>query len=555
MEYLLSGTEMSAADQYTQNVIGIPGMVLMERAALATAEEIAARLPAKRQGRRSRVWIAAGGGSNGGDGLAVGRLLLERGYEVSITVLRSGGPPGSLFERQRRILAQLCIPCGRADAETLDGIPAGVPDAVVDAIFGTGFSRTPAGLAAAMIEAVNECRERGAVVFAVDIPSGVRAGNGEIPGAAVQADITVTYGFRKLGQLLYPGASACGEVILRDIGIPGAAVRGVTEDGRPGGRSVQPCFTMDRQDISALLLRRGDFHKGNYGKVLFLAGSRGMAGAALLCAAAAFRSGAGMVRLVTPEENRAVLQAALPEATLHSYDGKIGRSREARERFYEALREDVDWADCIAAGPGIGRNEVSAKALRAILELVDEPAFSGKTLVADADALYFLASDPGLFSLLAQRPESVSLILTPHPGEYAALTGRDISEAAAYGDAGEEALVSQLHAVLVRKNARTRITEEKGGRFLVSAGNDGMATAGSGDVLSGITAAVCARLRQLAGNGRPDDMLPAEFNGSRAFAAACAAAQLHALAGDAAAERLGRDFMKAGDIAESLRVW
>jgi NAD(P)H-hydrate epimerase len=283
---------------------------------------------------------------------------------------------------------------------------------------------------------------------------------------------------------------------------------------------------MDAGDLAALQ-RRPDGNKGTFGKALIIAGNRGSCGAALLCARAAFRAGAGMVRLFTPEANRVIIQESLPEAMLTVYDP------EETEETREALRKAMEWADLTAAGPGMGTDRTAAGILRTVLTEYGREGAAGR-LVLDADALRMIADDETLADLLAAHASGVSVILTPHLGEFAALAHCTAAEAADRRFDLSDQLARRYHAAVICKDARTLVTGEDLRHFMNTAGNDGMATAGSGDVLTGIAAAFSMQEKE-------------------PFRAACFAVLVHALAGDAAAEHTGRSAMMAGDISEALQ--
>lgn len=296
MKYLLTGNEMAQADSLTSEVIGIPSIVLMERAALAVAGEIRSRTV---QG--AGVTILAGPGNNGADGLAVGRLLTDCGYDVQYLLLSMKEPPeGSSAMTQQRILRAYGAELHAWNPEALNAFK---PDVIVDALFGTGLARPLSGTAAEIVKAVNEYRARtGCKVIGLDLPSGISSETGEVLGCAFECDLTVTFAYYKRGHFLYPGCTYCGETVLRQIGIHDRSFDCV------GG--IRPEMIMlEQQDAAGLLARRNaGGNKGTFGKILIIAGSYAMCGAALLSAEACMRSGAGMVKIFTREENRVIIQ-------------------------------------------------------------------------------------------------------------------------------------------------------------------------------------------------------------------------------------------------------
>ncbi len=484
MEYLLNAAQMKAADTNTISGIGIPSMVLMERAALAVSEEM------EKSGMDlSRVLIVCGSGNNGGDGFALARLLNSR-HEVTLAFV---GKETSMTEEtaaERRICENLGI-------KIREDFMEGSYTAIVDAMLGIGLSRPVEGRYAEVIRWINA---QHAGVTAVDIPSGVSADDGKVPGAAVHADLTVTFAAKKIGQILYPGAAFCGKLICRDIGI-------VTDQA---GSSV---FICQRDDLSRLPARKAYSNKATYGKVLLIAGSEGMCGAALLAARAAYRSGCGMVRVLTPRSNRSVIQTALPEAIVSCYDPEAPAGK--------TWADVIDWADIVGIGPGLSTSESAYTLLDFTLDYTEKP------MLIDADALNLLSLHPELMKKVRH-----GTILTPHIGEMSRLSRLKKEEITEALPAKAAAFASEHQVILVLKDARSVISD--GERICINtSGNDGMAAAGSGDVLSGL---ICGLLAQ----------------GADAFDAASLGVYVHGLAGDAAAAGRGARGMMAGDLADAV---
>lgn len=492
MKYLVNSHEMREYDTNTIEKIGIPGMVLMERAALAVASLITQRFGEHVHGTK-RVLVLAGVGNNGGDGIAVARLLSEKGYQVCVCCVGDTKKASEQWKQQRKILEHypvsvICL------EETGSKIPEEEYTILVDALFGVGLTREITGIYA---EAVENFNRRSGFKVAVDIPSGVNADNGSISGCAVKADVTVTFGFCKRGLVLYPGCQNAGEVITAEIGISEESFFGKEPE----------MFYLDENVENLVPKRNPAGNKGTFGKVLFVAGSRNMAGAALLSAEAAYRVGAGMVKVITPEENRIILQEMLPEALLGTA---------------EDLSESIKWADVAAVGPGLGKSEEAAYCLAQIIGESTCP------LLIDADGLNLLAERADLQEKLTGSHRTV--ILTPHVGELSRLTGVDILELKQDLASAGRKLAQKLHAIVVAKDARTFVCAEKMAVCVNFRGNSGMATAGSGDVLAGIIAGLLAQ-------------------GTEPFMAACAGVVLHAEAGDSAAQEKGEYALMAGDIA------
>ncbi len=430
-EPLYTAEEMRAAEA------GHDVDAMMQRAGAAVADEVMQRWPDAR-----RIAIYAGGGANGGDGRIAGELLQRAGREV-------------VDER---------------------------PDVIVDALLGTGMRGAPRDETARLIEEINSS---GVPVVAVDIPSGVDASTGEVAGAAVRADVTVTMHGRKVGLVVAPGRFLAGDVVVADIGL---------EAAQTANALVTPAI------LEEVPRRSSGGNKYTSGHVLVVGGSRGMTGAAALAARAAFRADAGYVTLCVPEESVPVLEALVTEAV---------------KRPLQQVDETSSRADALALGPGLGRDKAAKELVRRLLAEVALPT------VVDADALFEL--EPGDWP--------ATRILTPHEGELGRLLGRDSKEIAAHRLASVQEAADRFNAVVVLKGEDSLIAAPGGDGVLVCAlGLPSLATAGTGDVLTGITAAFLAK-----------GMEP-----QRAAAAACAAQQL---ASRAAEQRAG---LVASDVVETL---
>ena len=462
MKYLLTGHEMAEADANTSQVLGIPSIVLMERAALAVTEEITKRFPVS-----VGVTILAGPGNNGADGLAVGRLLIDRGYKVQFLLLDPKDPPeGTSARTQRKILEAYGA---RPEAFDEKGMKAFKPNVIVDALFGTGLGRPLTGRTAMIAEAVRVYRaQTGCTVVGLDLPSGISSEDGSVMGCAVQCDFTVTFAYYKRGHFLYPGCTYCGETILRQIGIHD---RSFTCAGGDVPEMVMP----ERGDIAELISgREPGGNKGTFGKILIIAGSYSMCGAALLCAEACMRAGAGMVKIFTREENRVIIQEKLPEAMLTVYAALPEESEQRAEavlKLSERLRNDLEWADAVAIGPAIGRGEEARILLKTLLEAVSDTKERGKAIrgiVIDADALRLIASDPQLDELMRRRKKETACILTPHLAEFADLAHVSVKEAAADRTALQRRRADGHHcgnAVWCENRRRPGIQSGTGGCF------------------------------------------------------------------------------------------
>lgn len=489
MRYLVSASEMRRLDHNTIEKIGIPACVLMERAALAAVEAVVSH----GSGGSGPVLVMAGMGNNGGDGLAAARLLAERGYEVEVWCVGEETKASEQWRRQREILTHYPA----AFTETPDRREYQV---MIDALFGVGLSREVSG---GFAEAVSLFNSLKGWKLALDIPSGIDSDTGSVLGCAVRADRTVTFGFCKRGLALYPGCRFSGEVQTADIGVSERSFFGEEPE----------LYAYDEPEKALLPERAAEGNKGTFGKILLAAGSVNMAGAAVLAAKAAYRAGAGMVKVISPPENRIILQQSVPEALFG---------------VPEEMEAGLEWADVIAVGPGIGRGKGAEESLEKAVRL------SGKPLLADADGLNILAENQELRTVLAaQGAKGREIILTPHAGELARLMRKELSACKADLLACAHSLAAECHAVVAAKDARTFICGEMGRACVNLSGSSGMATAGSGDVLSGIVSALLAQ-------------------GMKAFDAAAVGAYVHGRAGERAAQALGERACMAGDLSAFL---
>lgn len=529
-QYLVTASEMKRYDANTIEQYHMPPLLLMERAALVTVEE----LQRARGTVPCRVLVVAGTGNNGGDGLAVGRLLMLSGYEVTFVLTGSE-------DRCTRETARQLIILRAYGAEIFSTIKDCEYDIVIDALFGIGLSRPAKGAYADAIRLINGCR---AYVCSVDIPSGVHADTGEVMGCAVQADLTVTYGFRKLGQILYPGCAYTGALVCRGMGI----------DGRSFLSTEPYWYTYSGRDNDVLLQRRPDGNKGTFGKALLIVGNSEIGGAALLAVKSAFRIGTGMVKVVTAVQNREILQQSVPEAMLLTYlvrhemlcDGGSawgdaalcgeagvhdGNSLQGEtDGFMAKMEEAVAWADAILIGPGTGVGRQAKELLTFCLTRSMLP------LVIDADGINLLAGDSKLQEALSDGGrQGRTIVLTPHLGEFARLYGCSVMQAKAHLTEYPRELAARLKCTVVCKDARTVVAGKDNRQgYLNTTGNSGMATAGAGDVLAGMLTGLLAQ------------KMPGEE-------AAAAAVYLHGTAGDIAAQRETEMCMTATDIIAAIK--
>lgn len=463
MRSVMNAQQMREVDRYMIETLHIPGLVLMENAAMGVARRV---MDDAEPG--AVVHVFCGTGNNGGDGLACARILMAHGYDVYVVIV--GDPAGysgdalsnyKMFEHlDERLLRMRRI-------EDLYGWRVPKAQIILDAIFGTGLSRDVSGVQEEAIEVINKST---AEIISVDIPSGISADNGRVLGCAVCADTTVTFQFPKVGQLLYPGRQHTGKLLVVPIGVD----TGVEEVIRPAVRVLES----GDPDLR-LAARRSDTNKGTYGRLFVVAGSRGMAGAAAMCTRAGYAAGAGLVTAGVPESIVGILQTAAPEATcvpLPEENGQLyGGSR-------VAVAQAMYRKTAMAIGPGLGLGP-GLKDL--VTDVVEDDSLCR---VVDADALNALDND--LHILAHMKGE---LVFTPHPAEFARLLGTELSSILEHPLELASAFARKCRVVLVLKGATTIVADTDGSVTMVAAGSPGMAKGGSGDVLTGVIGGFAAQ--------------------------------------------------------------
>ena len=504
MRYLTDSHTMKAVDNCSIHEFGIPSVVLMERAALGVSAFL--RKTAGKDNKKTcmKVLCVCGNGNNGADGLAAARQLNENGIEVHVVLVGTSQGTDE-YRLQKSIVSNLGIDCAEYDGN----IDFSEYDYIIDAIFGIGLSRIIEGRYAQVIADINKAGENPYTkIIAVDIPSGISADNGQIMGIAVKADYTVTFGYNKTGIMFYPGASYSGSVEVINAGF-------VTDDilhRKVGG--FGSIFTYDDEDVGRLLVRKPDSNKGTYGRTLIIAGSKNMGGAAILSASAAYRSGTGLVKVLTHEVNKTALLCRMPECLISTYQDNMPPAAE--------LKADFEWAKSIAVGPGLSMNGVAAEITRCVLERED------KVRILDADALNIIAAE----HIDYKGSNEGKIIITPHIMEMSRLTGKTVSDIKEHMIETAKEYAIQHSCICILKDARTVVTDGQK-VYINCTGNDGMSTGGSGDVLTGLIAGMAAI-------------------GLDAFDAACLSVYVHGKAGDLAAQQKGRTGMTASDIAEAI---
>ena len=507
---VVTAEEMRDIDRMAIKGYGISGTVLMERAGLVVAEKI------RELYERRKVIVLSGGGNNGGDGIVAARNLHEWGWNVKITLLSRENKLSPDCLKQYKIAKKAGVAIEFRDYITGKDLHSAL---VVDAIFGTGLSKNITGKTAEIISFINASDSP---VISVDIPSGISSDTGQIIGEAVRADYTITFGLPKRGHLLFPGAEYAGKFFIEDIGFPEELLHS----------EKLKAELLEKRDISLLIPERQRYsHKGDYGRVLVIAGSRGKTGAAFMCAKACLRAGTGLVTVGVPESLLDVFQSRVTEEMTLSLpdrgDGTL--SSKALEKILEFLSEK---ADVLAIGPGIS---VTADTKKLVKELLLKSAVPA---VIDADAINSLEGNKQILKK-AKSP----LILTPHAGEMTRLTrgsgvmdkGLEKQTIEIEGNRINTAIKfsKETGTYLVLKGVPTVIAEPEGRVFINPTGNSGMASAGTGDVLTGM-------LSGFLGQG----LNPLE--------ASILGVYMHGLAGDIAAKSKGEHSLIASDITDSI---
>lgn len=544
---ILTSAQTYACDSYTMETLGVPSQVLMERAARKCAGALLARddlFPCR------PVLLLCGSGNNGGDGFAMARFLTDGsvGEVRPAVVLYTGRVCGDGSPDEGKMSAECARQYGLArdagvkvvclavmDHLTQDALSAlltdgagNAPDGLViaDAVFGIGLDRPVSGRIGELFDCV---RSTGWPVLAVDIPSGVMADTGCIPGSFLSAALTVTMQALKPGLLLYPGADASGDILVADLGIslePTAGQSVIRLCGDDLLRTVMPPRT-----------RRTN--KGSYGRVSLTCGSVGMCGAALLATSAALRSGAGLAQTVTPEDNRVILQSALPEAILSVYDGQAPDDQALLRCWLTPSGTPL--ADGYVVGCGLGTSDVSVKVLKTLLDALPAQGDGSRPLVLDADALNILAKKPLLWQSRALSASDRRVVITPHPVEMARLCGKKVPGVLADLVSTARDFAAAHGVTVVLKDAHTVVASPEGETYICAAGNAGMAKGGSGDVLAGLVGSLMTQNRRALEEGRVT-----------AAAVAAAAVYLHASAGDEAARVRGEYAMLPSDLIAAL---
>jgi NAD(P)H-hydrate epimerase len=494
-------------DQTASEKYQIPSIVLMENSGLALAEEVQKHIQSPMQ----RIVIVVGMGNNGGDGMVCARHLFNQGYEVVVFLVGNTKKLSEDANLNYEMLKPLDI---RMEAiNEINGVKKmgkmiRSGDVVVDCLFGIGLQRDVEGVYEFVIDEINQSQ---GYIIACDIPSGINASDGSIMKTAVHADKTVAICLPKVGNIMFPGADYNGTLVVKRIGLSDKLI----------GEMGIMYQTISENDVRRIIPKRQmNSHKGTYGKASLIAGSFGMTGAAILAAKASLRSGIGLLKLVIPESLHTIITTSVPEVVtvplMETRRGVFGINQ------VEKLIQNCEGSDVVAIGPGCGQSAEMIEVIRQLITQVDKP------LVIDADGLNTLAKNT---ELLANRVNEI--VITPHPGEMSRLTGMTTEEINKNPIQTATAFAVKWQIVVVLKGARTVVALPDGSAYVNLGGNPGMATAGSGDVLTGIITSLVAQ-------------------GMRIADAAIAGVFLHGYSGDIMASQKGEYGLIAGDLIEGI---
>ena len=527
MRLLLTREQMTKADDYTIETIGIPSMVLMERAALAVIDVMK-----REQVDLSNPLVLCGAGNNGGDGFAVARILHQSGHNVTIVFVGDSSKRSDECQQQMSICENLGLEIlhlfegseekGIHESEEKstkikNDLPLDLNikyTVVIDGIFGIGLWRPLSDKYTHIIDAVNRIH---CTKVAIDIPSGISADTGKVLGEGIKADLTIAIQCEKRGTALFPGKSHGGKVVVVDIGIEGTYRDETRSRHGEGAENWQNIFgdeglsyTYEWSDLKKNIPKRWEnSHKGTYGRVLVIAGSVGMSGAAYLAARAAYGVGVGLVQVYTPKENRVVLQTLLPEGIVTAYEGNLSQ-----------LEELLSWANVVCIGPGLGTNKWAEKILQHTLRNAKVP------VLIDADGINLLKEHKYLL-----KEAEYPCIITPHMKEMANFMGLTVAEIQKNPVESLRHFTREYPAICVLKDSITLVGKGQLPFFINTSGNNAMAKGGSGDVLAGVITGLMAH---------KDSFTPYE--------AASFGVYLHGLGGDWARDKLGSNSVLARDI-------
>lgn len=500
MDYVLTGIASKQVDSYCIKEVGIPSLALMERAALAVADETLNYLKDTKK-QKKQVFVISMPGNNGADGLAAARMIREKGYFCRVCVIGSLSRATEEFLVQLNIIKQMDIEIILCDTEeSVKTIEIPGDNVIIDALFGIGLSREVSGMYAEIIKKINESEN---YVISVDIASGLNPATGSVMGVAVDADKTVTFGTRKAGQLLGEGKAYSGEVVVKDVGFVKHAYEKVVENNPS---EVYECFTVN--DLKRIPKRIRTSNKGTYGTVHVIGGGADMSGAAALSATAAYRCGAGLVKVYAKENNLNALKILIKEAVILGFSD-----------FDKASISEQK--DIVIIGPGLSVTEETIELVREVLTLKCK-------IVLDADALNVISQNRMLLECLNEN-----VVITPHVKEMARLTDKDTDYIRKNIVQCAREFSMEHSCVTVIKDAAAVISSAEGKIKINTTGNSGMSKGGSGDILTGIIAGLISQNLSV-------------------YEAAGMGVYLHGIAGDYAAAEKSEYSLLASDLLEKL---
>lgn len=491
MKRIVDGNSAKEIDRYSIEDCKIPSICLMERAALSIVSYLKLRF----EKECNKIVAVCGCGNNGADGVCAARIMACMGYECAIVIVGDESKSTEEFKLQKKIALNVGV-----HIVTIDMVSD--YDVIIDAIFGVGIKRNVEGQYKKAVEAINEAK---GFVVSVDVPSGIDATTGNVYKVAVKADTTITFGYLKAGICVFEGAAYAGKIEVCDCGFAPISSKNELEE----------IYAYEKRDISSIPKRIQGSNKGTYGKVLCIAGSDDMSGAAFFSSKAAYRCGTGLVRILTAKSNKDSLSKLVPEAVLTFYD----------QMKDDEIKKNLDWSGIIVCGPGLSTSKKASHIVDVVLDYFAENK-SEKKLILDADALNIIAKNNW-----NNRIENA--IVTPHMGEMSRLTGVEISQIKKNIMETAKEFAKNNKCVCLLKDARSVITDGSS-VFINMSGNGGMSTAGTGDVLTGIVAGLLA-------------------NGMDSLSSASLGAYIHGVAGDDAKENMGEMFMTAVDVMEELK--
>jgi NAD(P)H-hydrate epimerase len=500
---IATSEEMQRLDKAAQTRFGIPSLILMENSGAQSVRHIEEHYGSL---KGKNIAVICGKGNNGGDGLVIARHLSNKGAYASVYLLSGAKEISRDSKTNLEIIKRMNTPVYTGASNIQSGLKKA--DIIIDAIFGTGLKKDISGIYAKAIDLINRSEKP---VIAVDIPSGIDSDNGQIKGCAVRADLTVTFCLPKIGHFAYPGAEYSGSLKIADISIPKSLV----------DESSIKTHLITKDSASEILpKRRADAHKGDFGHLFIIAGSPGLTGAAVMAGLSALRIGTGLVTLGVPEGLNYIFETKITEAmTLPlPQTNEQTISPAAKNKILNFLKK----ADAAAIGPGLSQNRETAQLIRELIREIRIP------MVIDADAINSLAGHADIL-----KKTKAQVIITPHPGELSRLINITADEINRDRIVIARKISQQYNIIVALKGANTVIAEPEGNVYTNNTGNPGMASGGTGDVLTGMIAGlICQKVSPIN--------------------AAIAGVFMHGLAGDIAAKEKGEASLIAGDMIKKI---